>query len=193
MPIKIDSEGQALVDCEGDIVLAMFFPESNGGKATLLMAQGEPGEPGRTLTEEEVPDLGRMVDFTKQAGVYIQATDYRSLDSIINGLTKLRDRLRDGPPSSTEADIVRKMGDRIVQDIHDECNHRITEALGGEEAAIARGIAKRTAEDVDRDILNDLIRANRMPCLLEILAFKNPVNDLLAIAAAIAKKRTENS
>lgn len=129
MPIEYDT-WQALVDCEGDINITLFYPPHNDGKAILLLRQGVPGEPGRTLTDEELPEkLGQKVDFAKTPGVYIRAGDWRSLDAIIHALTHLRDSLMPTFGDSVEAEIVRRVGQRMVEDIQRETDEAILRDL----------------------------------------------------------------
>lgn len=128
MPIEIDGK-KVKVSCMGDIAVQPFFPEQCDGVAWLALSEGPPGEPGRNINGE-VDEGPRLLG--EMEGVLIGATDHRSLSVLINALTALRDRLRDGPPVVMGAEM---------------------------EADIARGIAEQTAKDVDRQILNDMEKA----------------------------------
>lgn len=91
MPITY-KKNQAFVKCCGDIVLTGFLPKDNDGSAALLLRQGFPGDPGRDLSNEEIPKLDEDID--NQEGVFIEAKDYRSLDAIIRALCILRGHLK---------------------------------------------------------------------------------------------------
>lgn len=105
---------QVKVSCQGDIAVQSFYPEHCDGVAWLTLSQGPPGEPGRDI-RGEVDEGPRLLG--GMTGVLIGATDYRSLDSIIKGLTKLRDRLRDGPPKSIEQEICEVIAEKVGEDI----------------------------------------------------------------------------
>jgi hypothetical protein len=90
------------VHCQGDIALYTFGPDENThGVAWLLLQEGLVGEPGRPVPARDALDL------RDQEGVLIAADDVRSLDSIIEALTDLRDALfhlqtRSAAPCQTE-------------------------------------------------------------------------------------------
>lgn len=91
MPIEFQTHPvvQTTISCRGDIRVRSFWPQDTNGVAWLVFTEGPPGEPGRPL-----PDSNELVNLSKlDASVFIAANDVRSLDSIIEVLTKLREKL----------------------------------------------------------------------------------------------------
>ncbi len=103
---------QVKVSLQGDIAVLPFYPEHCEGIAWLLMHQSEPGEVGREIPDE----LSGPRLLGEQPGIFIGAKDHKSLTVIIMALTELRNRLRDGPPKTTE-EVLEDASQRAADDI----------------------------------------------------------------------------
>lgn len=92
MPIE-EKEGQTVVSLTGDILVLGFDPKQDvcNGIAWLLLQEREGGEIGRPVEKNQIDE---KMCLSEQPGVLLGASNYRSLDIIIQTLSELRDSLK---------------------------------------------------------------------------------------------------
>lgn len=91
MPVEF-KDGQTVVHCTGDVLVLPFSPKQEPCKGTawLLLQEREGGQIGREPKPGQADD---PMCLNEQPGVLIAASNYRSLDVIIDALKSLRNDL----------------------------------------------------------------------------------------------------
>jgi len=142
---------QAKVSCQGDIAVQHFYPEDCDGVAWLLLSEGPHGEVGRDINGE-VDEGPRLLQ--EQHGVFIGATDPKSLDVIIEALDKLRRRLRGEPPCEEER-IARAAAKETAKDVDYQLLCEVEDALRPDQP-IGEALGIAISEGLDQAMIDAL-------------------------------------